>query len=74
MADLDADALAACGFPRRKVEYVQDFAGHFGDGRIGPKRWTHEEDESVNAKLIDVHGIGKNEQSRLRLLGAMLKN
>ena len=59
VADLDADAVAACGFSRRKVEYVQDLAGHFLDGRIVPERWTHEDDETVIAELIDVRGIGR---------------
>ena len=59
VADLDADAVAACGFSRRKVEYVQDLAGHFVDGRIVPERWTHEDDETVITELIDVRGIGR---------------
>ena len=59
VADLDADALAACGFSRRKVEYVQDLARHFIDGRIDPTRWTHEDDETVIDELVDVRGIGR---------------
>jgi DNA-3-methyladenine glycosylase II len=59
IADLDPTALAACGFSRRKVEYVQDLAGHFLDGRIDPERWTYEADEIVIAELIDVRGIGR---------------
>ena len=59
VADLDADALAACGFSRRKVEYVQDLARHFLDGRIDPTRWTHEDDETVINELVDVRGIGR---------------
>ena len=59
VADLDADALAGCGFSRRKVEYVQDLARHFLDGRIDPARWTHEDDETVIGELVDVRGIGR---------------
>ena len=59
IADLDPTALAACGFSRRKVEYVQDLAGHFLDGRIVPARWTHEDDETVITALVDVRGIGR---------------
>ena len=59
VADLDADALAACGFSRRKVEYVQDLAQHFLDGRIDPARWTHEDDETVINELVHVRGIGR---------------
>ncbi len=59
IADLDPLALAACGFSRRKVEYVQDLAGHFIDGRIDPERWTHEDDETVINELVDVRGIGR---------------
>jgi DNA-3-methyladenine glycosylase II len=59
IADLDGAALAACGLSRRKVEYVQDLAGHFLDGRIVLERWAHEDDETVIAELVDVRGIGK---------------
>ena len=59
IADLDPTALAACGFSRRKVEYVQDLARHFLDGRIAPARWTHEDDETVINELVDVRGIGR---------------
>ena len=59
VADLDPDALAGCGFSRRKVEYVQDLARHFLDGRIDPARWTHEDDETVIGELVGVRGIGR---------------
>lgn len=59
IADLDPTALAACGFSRRKVEYVQDLAGHFLDGRIDPERWTDEDDNTVINELVDVRGIGR---------------
>ena len=59
IAGLEADALAACGLSRRKVEYVQDLAGHFIDGRIAPERWKRMDDEAVITGLIDVRGIGR---------------
>ena len=59
IAGLDADNLAACGLSRRKVEYLQDLAGHFRDGRIRPARWKKQDDETVIAELTDVRGIGR---------------
>jgi DNA-3-methyladenine glycosylase II len=59
VAALDADDLAACGLSRRKVEYLQDLAGHFADGRIEPARWRRMDDETVIAELVDVRGIGR---------------
>jgi DNA-3-methyladenine glycosylase II len=56
---LELDALAACGLSRRKAEYLRDLAGHFVDGRVEPSRWTHMDDETVIAELIDVRGIGR---------------
>ncbi len=56
---LDAAELAACGLSRRKVEYLQDLAGHFVDGRIEPARWKKMDDETVIAELTDVRGIGR---------------
>jgi DNA-3-methyladenine glycosylase II len=59
IAVLDADALAACGLSRRKVEYLVDLAGHFVDERIEPERWKKMDDEAVIAELVDVRGIGR---------------
>lgn len=59
VATLDAGGLAACGLSRRKVEYLQDLAGHFSDGRIEPARWKKLDDETVIAELTDVRGIGR---------------
>ncbi|MFN3716597.1 MAG: DNA-3-methyladenine glycosylase family protein [Thiobacillus sp.] len=59
VAALDAEALVACGLSRRKVEYLQDLAGHFIDGRIEPARWNKRDDETVIAELTDVRGIGR---------------
>lgn len=59
VATLEPDALSACGLSRRKAEYLRDLAGHFVDGRVVPARWTHMDDETVIAELIDVRGIGR---------------
>ncbi len=59
IAMLEAEALAACGLSRRKVEYLQDLAGHFVDGRIDPTRWVDQDDPTVIAELTDVRGIGR---------------
>lgn len=59
IAAFDAADLAACGLSRRKVEYLQDLAGHFVDGRIEPGRWQALDDETVIAELVDVRGIGR---------------
>ncbi len=59
VTELELDVLAACGLSRRKTEYLRDLAGHFVDGRVEPARWTHMDDETVIAELIDVRGIGR---------------
>ncbi len=59
LVQLDPVAIAACGLPRRKVEYLVDLAGHFIDGRIEPARWVEMDDEAVIAELVDVRGIGR---------------
>ena len=59
VTELELDALAACGLSRRKAEYLRDLAGHFVDGRVVPARWTHMDDETVIAELVDVRGIGR---------------
>ncbi len=55
----DAERFASCGLSRRKVEYLQDLAGHFADGRIVPARWKNLGDETVIAELTGVRGIGR---------------
>lgn len=59
ISELAPDALAGCGLSRRKVEYVQDLARHFSDGRIDPARWKKLADEVVMKELTDVRGIGR---------------
>jgi DNA-3-methyladenine glycosylase II len=59
VAGLDPAAMAACGLSRRKVEYLQDLAGHFIDRRIQPARWKNRDDETLIAELTGVRGIGR---------------
>lgn len=53
------DQLRACGLSRMKAEYCLDLAGHFTQGRIRPRRWSHMDDEAIIGELIDVRGIGR---------------
>ena len=52
------DALRACGLSLRKVEYVQDLARHFVEGRVQPERWANLDDAAVIAELVAVRGLG----------------
>jgi DNA-3-methyladenine glycosylase II len=53
------DDLRGCGLSRQKVAYIKDLALHFGDGRIKPHRWAHEDDDTVIRELSEVKGIGR---------------
>ncbi len=52
-------ALRSAGLSQRKVEYAQDLAAHFLDGRLQPQRWRRLSDDEVIAELTDVRGIGR---------------
>lgn len=54
----DATTLRACGLSFRKIEYVQDLAGRFVDGRINPTRWQGLADAEIVAELTETRGIG----------------
>ncbi|HEY5762920.1 MAG TPA: DNA-3-methyladenine glycosylase 2 family protein [Rhodocyclaceae bacterium] len=54
----DATILRACGLSYRKIEYVQDLAGRFADGRIDPTRWRGLADSEIIAELTETRGIG----------------
>lgn len=53
------EALRACGFSARKVEYLQDLARQFVDGHVHPAQWAQMDDESVIVELCRVRGIGR---------------
>lgn len=59
LAAATPEALQGCGLSRRKVEYVQDLAEHFLDGRLDPARWDALGDETIIAELTAVRGIGR---------------
>lgn len=51
--------LREAGLSQRKVEYIQDLAQHFEDGRLHAKQWQHMDDEAIIRELITVRGIGR---------------
>jgi len=51
--------LREAGLSQRKVEYIQDLAQHFEDGRLHAKQWQHMDDEAIIGELITVRGIGR---------------
>ena len=54
----DAATVRACGLSFRKIEYVQDLARRFADGRIDPARWRGLADAEIVAELTETRGIG----------------
>lgn len=54
-----AVALRACGLSGKKVEYLQDLARHFVEGRLDPALWRALDDEALIAELTEVRGIGR---------------
>ena len=59
VAAAEPSVLRSCGFSARKVEYVQDLAQHFLDGRLNPEHWPQEEAEALIKELSAVKGIGR---------------
>lgn len=53
------ERLRRAGLSGRKVEYVQDLARHFADGRIDPAAFAALDDEAIVRALTAVHGIGR---------------
>jgi len=56
---IEPTALRAAGLSQRKVEYIQDLAQHFVDGRLHAKQWQHMDDEAIIRELLTVRGIGR---------------
>ena len=50
--------LRACGLSARKVEYLQDLARHFVQGRIRVGQWATMSDAEIVAELTAVRGVG----------------
>lgn len=53
------DSLRQAGLSARKVDYVQDLARHFADGRIDPRTFPQLSDEDITRELVAVRGIGR---------------
>ncbi len=51
--------LSGCGLSQRKIEYLNDLAVHFIDGRLQPAQWRALDDEALIATLCTVRGIGR---------------
>lgn len=59
VAEISPEVLQSCGLSRRKVEYIQDLAGHFQSGALDPARWETLADEAIIEELTTVRGIGR---------------
>ena len=53
------EVLRTAGLSARKVEYLQDLARHFADGKVHPDQWNDMLDEAIIEELIDIRGIGR---------------
>ena len=51
--------LRSVGLSERKALYLRDLARHFVTGRLDPKVWPAQDDETLIASLVDVKGIGR---------------
>lgn len=56
---IDGSCFLACGFSRRKAEYVRDLAVCFQDETVNPGLWETMGDDAVVADLSQVRGIGR---------------
>lgn len=56
---LTKDQLKGIGLSARKVEYVQDLALHFHEGKVHVAQWEGMDDEAIIEELIDIRGIGR---------------
>jgi DNA-3-methyladenine glycosylase II len=53
------EELRTAGLSARKVEYLQDLARHFADGKVHVDQWNDMLDEAIIDELIDIRGIGR---------------
>jgi DNA-3-methyladenine glycosylase II len=58
LRESEVDTLRGCGLSARKVEYLQDLAGRWLDGRLHATAWERMSDAEVAAELTAVRGIG----------------
>ncbi|TFY69808.1 hypothetical protein EVG20_g2993 [Dentipellis fragilis] len=59
VATTEASLLREAGLSGRKVEYVQDLASRFADGRLTSQKLFDASDEELHEMLIAVRGIGR---------------
>ncbi|KAF8157021.1 DNA glycosylase [Crassisporium funariophilum] len=59
VATADATTLRTAGLSARKVEYIQDLAARFSDGRLSTQKLLMANDEELASMLIEVRGIGR---------------
>lgn len=59
VGELGEAGLAGCGLSKRKIEYLNDLAWHFADGRLDPATWASLDDDAIIAELSAVRGIGR---------------
>jgi DNA-3-methyladenine glycosylase II len=53
------EVLRTAGLSARKVDYLQDLARHFADGKVHVDQWNDMPDEAIIEELIDIRGIGR---------------
>lgn len=53
------EGLREAGLSKRKAEYLQDLALHFGEHKVHPEKWASMDDEAVIAELLAIRGIGR---------------
>jgi DNA-3-methyladenine glycosylase II len=56
---LKTEDMRAAGLSARKVQYLQDLATHFGEGKVQEKSWADMADDAIIAELTAIRGIGR---------------
>jgi len=56
---LSVEDMRGSGLSARKVEYLQDLASYFQNGKVSVKQWSQMDDEAIIAELIAIRGIGR---------------
>lgn len=59
LLQLTSDRLRSAGLSLRKVDYVQDLARHFVEGKLDPTSWAAMSDAELISELTAVRGIGR---------------
>ena len=56
---LKTEDMRATGLSARKVQYLQDLATHFDEGKVQEKSWVDMADDAIIAELTAIRGIGR---------------